>query len=60
MATHSSILAWRFPIDRGVWWAIVHGVTKCWARLNSHAILSIYTAQNALLTIFIINLSVDI
>ena len=26
MATHSSILAWRIPIDRGAWWAAVHGV----------------------------------
>ena len=21
MATHSSILAWRIPMDRGAWWA---------------------------------------
>ena len=28
MATHSSILAWRIPMDREVWWATVHGVTK--------------------------------
>ena len=28
MATHSSILAWRIPTDRGAWWATVHGVTK--------------------------------
>ena len=28
MATHSSILAWRIPMDRGAWWATVHGVTK--------------------------------
>ena len=28
MATHSSILAQRIPMDRGVWWATVHGVTK--------------------------------
>ena len=28
MATHSSILAWRIPMDRGVWWAAVHGVAK--------------------------------
>ena len=27
-ATHSSILAWRIPMDRGAWWAIVHGVAK--------------------------------
>ena len=28
MATHFSILAWRIPVDRGPWWATVHGVTK--------------------------------
>ena len=28
LATHPSILAWRIPMDRGVWWATVHGVTK--------------------------------
>ena len=27
MATHSSVLAWRIPMDRGAWWATVHGVT---------------------------------
>ena len=27
-ATHSSILAWRMLMDRGDWWATVHGVTK--------------------------------
>ena len=28
MATHSSILAWRIPMDRGAWKAIPHRVTK--------------------------------
>ena len=28
MATHSSILAWRITVDRGAWWATVHGVTE--------------------------------
>ena len=28
MATQSSILVWRIPMDRGTWWAIVHGATK--------------------------------
>ena len=28
MATHSSILAWRIPMDRGAWQATVHGVAK--------------------------------
>ena len=26
MATNSSILAWRIPMDRGAWQAIFHGV----------------------------------
>ena len=28
MAAHSSIVAWRISMDRGAWWATVHGVTK--------------------------------
>ena len=28
MATHSSVLAWRIPSDRGTWWAAVHGVAE--------------------------------
>ena len=28
MATHSSILAWRIPMDRGAWQATVHMVAK--------------------------------
>ena len=28
MATHSSVLAWRIPMDRGTWWATVHDVAK--------------------------------
>ena len=28
MATHSSILAWRIPMDRGAWQATVQGVKK--------------------------------
>ena len=35
MATHSSILAWRIPMDRGAWWATVHGVTKSQTRLGT-------------------------
>ena len=34
MATHSSILAWGIPTDRGAWWATVHGVAKSWAILS--------------------------
>ena len=28
MATHSSILAWRIPMDRGAWQATAHVVTE--------------------------------
>ena len=28
MATHSSILAWRIPMDRDGWWATVHRVAE--------------------------------
>ena len=28
MATHSSILAWETPMDRGAWPATVHGVAR--------------------------------
>ena len=28
MATHSSILAWKIPIDRGAWQAAVHEVAE--------------------------------
>ena len=30
MATHSSILSWRIPMDRGAWQAPVHRVAKSW------------------------------
>ena len=33
-ATHSSILAWRVPMNTGAWWATVHGVTKSWTQLS--------------------------
>ena len=34
MATHSSIVAWRIPMDRGAWWATVHGIAESWTRLS--------------------------
>ena len=35
MATHSSILGWRIPMDRGAWQATtVYRVTKSWTRLS--------------------------
>ena len=37
MATHSSILAWRIAMDRGAWWATVHGVAKSRTQLSDSA-----------------------
>jgi len=34
MATHSSILAWIIPTDRGAWWPTVHGVAKSQIQLK--------------------------
>ena len=34
MATHSSILTWKNPMDGGAWWATVHGVAKSRTRLS--------------------------
>jgi len=35
MATHSSILAWENPMDRGAWWAIVYWVTKSQTQVSN-------------------------
>jgi len=35
METHSSILAWRIPTDRGAWQATVHEVAKNQTRLSN-------------------------
>ena len=34
MATHTSILAWRIPMNRGVWRAAAHGITNSQTRLR--------------------------
>ena len=34
VATHSTILAWRIPMDGGAWRATFHGVTKSQTRLS--------------------------
>ena len=34
MATHSSVLAWRIPMDCGAWQATVHGVADSRTRLS--------------------------
>ena len=35
MATHSSILAWRIPMDREAWCVTVRGISKSWTRLST-------------------------
>ena len=35
MVTHSSILAWRVPMDKGAWQATVHGVTQGQTQLGN-------------------------
>ena len=34
MATHSSVLAWRIPVERGAWQATVHQIAKCRTQLS--------------------------
>ena len=36
MATHSSILAWRIPMDRGALWATVHADAKSGTQLSDY------------------------
>ena len=50
MATYSSILAWRVPMDRRAWQGRVHGgeVTKSWAQFSRHT----HTHTHRLLTSF--------
>ena len=38
MATHSSILAWKNPMDRGAWWGTVNGFKELdmAEQLNNH------------------------
>ena len=35
MATHSCILAWRILMNKGTWWATVHGITKSQTQLSN-------------------------
>ena len=46
MATHSSILAWKNPTDKGAWQAMGHRVTKSQPRLKQ---LSTHTFSSKLL-----------
>ena len=46
MSTHSSILAMENLMDRGAWWATVHGVTKSWTLLNDFTPTQTHTHMN--------------
>ena len=47
MATHSTILAWRISMDRGVWWATVHRVTKSQTWLSTPQVKVIQQEKNS-------------
>ena len=49
MAIHSSILAWRIPMDRGTWWATDHGVAKSRTQLSNSAQHSTVHGTNRIL-----------
>ena len=48
MANCSSIVAWRIPMDRGAWRAIVHGVAKSWTPLSSRLSVAQHSFQVSL------------
>ena len=50
LATHSNILTWRIPIDRGAWPAAVHGVHKE-LDTTERLTLSLHKTQNVLVRI---------
>ena len=50
MATHSSTLAWRIPMDRGAWRATVYRVAKSWAPLKQLGTRAVRTERSPLRT----------
>ena len=50
MATHSSILGSEKSVDRGAWWATVHGVTKSWTWWSDEHSVSLLISTGSLLT----------
>ena len=45
MATHSSIFAWKIPMDRGTWWATVHRVAKSWTCCMCQTLFYFHNAE---------------
>ena len=52
MTTHSSILAWRIPMDRGAWWAIVPRAAKSWTQLSTFLLLLSFLAVHFIPLVF--------
>ena len=50
-ATHSSILAWRIPVDRGAWQVTVHGVTESDTTEQLSTAQALYNSSNPLLSV---------
>ena len=40
-ATHSSVLTWRIPMDKGAWWAAVHGVEVIYDWTTQHNMFTV-------------------
>ena len=57
MATHTSILAWRIPMVKRVWWATVHGVTKSCTRLSDSPTSTIQVHSNWLPWLYLLQLA---
>ena len=49
MVTHSSILAWRIPMNRRTWQAMVHGVAKSQTQLSELAHMHAGSLMHSLL-----------
>ena len=52
MATHSSILAWRIPTDKGAWQSAVNRAAKSWMRLSTAQGLVSYLTTIVMCKIF--------
>ena len=53
MATYTSILAWRIPMDRGAWQATVHRVPKSQTLLSNYERLG--TAQHTVYMLMLLS-----
>ena len=51
IATPFQYSVWDDPMDRGAWWASVHGVTKSWIHMNT---LFLTVQQNSIQNSFLI------